>query len=90
MPDGQKQSLANGAAPAHSPIRLRKELNLGKPGAIDDDRANMASEVSPNPLATAASDKSDGDVGSALRQAFRATVEEQVPDEMLDLLSRLS
>lgn len=30
------------------------------------------------------------DVGSVLRTAFRATVDEKVPDEMLDLLRRLS
>ena len=38
---------------------------------------------------TAAAPTSDADVGAALRQAFRETVEEQVPDEMLDLLRRL-
>lgn len=30
-----------------------------------------------------------GDVGTALRNAFRATVEEDIPAEMLDLLRRL-
>ena len=30
-----------------------------------------------------------GDVGTALRDAFRATVDEDVPLEMLDLLRRL-
>lgn len=29
------------------------------------------------------------DVGTALRNAFRATVEEEIPIEMLDLLRRL-
>jgi Anti-sigma factor NepR len=29
------------------------------------------------------------DVGTALRNAFRATVEEDIPSEMLDLLRRL-
>jgi hypothetical protein len=29
------------------------------------------------------------DVGTALRNAFRATVEEEIPTEMLDLLRRL-
>ncbi|MBN3538371.1 MAG: NepR family anti-sigma factor [Sphingomonas pseudosanguinis] len=29
------------------------------------------------------------DAGSALRQAYQKTVDEQIPDEMLDLLSKL-
>ena len=31
----------------------------------------------------------EGQVGTALREAYRATVEETVPDEMLDLLAKL-
>ncbi|WP_415642765.1 NepR family anti-sigma factor [Sphingomonas antarctica] len=35
--------------------------------------------------------KSDeGRVGGALREAYRATVEEPVPDDLLDLLNKLS
>jgi hypothetical protein len=34
--------------------------------------------------------KDHGQVGSALREAYRATVDEAVPDEMLDLLNKLS
>ncbi|MDZ7282650.1 NepR family anti-sigma factor [Sphingomonas sanguinis] len=29
------------------------------------------------------------DAGSALRQAYQKTVDERIPDEMLDLLSKL-
>lgn len=32
---------------------------------------------------------SSNDVGAALRNAFRATVDEEIPNEMLDLLRRL-
>ena len=32
----------------------------------------------------------DRDMGSALRSAYQKTVDESVPDEMLDLLSKLS
>ncbi|WP_343527983.1 NepR family anti-sigma factor [Sphingomonas sp.] len=31
----------------------------------------------------------DKDTGSALRQAYQKTVDEKIPDEMLDLLSKL-
>ena len=34
--------------------------------------------------------KDHGQVGTALREAYRATVDEAVPDEMLDLLNKLS
>lgn len=32
----------------------------------------------------------DRDMGSALRSAYQKTIEEQVPDEMLDLLNKLA
>jgi hypothetical protein len=32
----------------------------------------------------------DRDMGSALRSAYQKTIEEEVPDEMLDLLSKLA
>jgi hypothetical protein len=32
----------------------------------------------------------DRDMGSALRSAYQRTVDEEVPDEMLDLLNKLS
>ena len=32
----------------------------------------------------------DRDMGSALRSAYQKTVDESVPDEMLDLLSKLA
>lgn len=34
--------------------------------------------------------KRDGDVGKALRSAYQQTVSEDVPQEMLDLLSKLA
>ncbi len=36
-----------------------------------------------------ARDKDHGQVGTALREAYRATVDEAVPNEMLDLLNKL-
>ncbi|WP_192930009.1 NepR family anti-sigma factor [Sphingomonas sp. NIC1] len=32
----------------------------------------------------------DRDMGAALRSAYQKTIEEQVPDEMLDLLNKLA
>lgn len=48
--------------------------DAGKSGPSDDKRASKSLP---------------GDVGTALRDAFRATVDEDVPAEMLDLLRRL-
>ena len=41
------------------------------------------------PIDPPAPRSSPNDIGTALRNAFQATVEEDVPDEMLDLLRRL-
>lgn len=59
--------------------------------------AHAAATLPHKPAGTSGSDKkgsisiksSSSDVGAALRNAFRATVDEEVPNEMLDLLRRL-
>jgi len=45
--------------------------------------------ASPKGKKAAAPNSEPNDVGTALRNAFRATVEEDIPSEMLDLLRRL-
>ncbi len=35
-------------------------------------------------------DGSDRDMGAALRSAYQKTIDESVPDEMLDLLNKLA
>jgi Anti-sigma factor NepR len=54
-------------------------LDNAPPGALRDEAASTRS--SPKSVT--------GDVGTALRDAFRATVDEEIPSEMLDLLRRL-
>jgi hypothetical protein len=39
---------------------------------------------------TPASDARDRDMGSALRSVYEKTVNEQVPDDLLDLLGKLT
>lgn len=46
--------------------------------------------ASPTSRRSAKSPDPDRDMGSALRSIYQRTVEEQVPDEMLSLLSLLS
>ena len=41
------------------------------------------------PANTTPAKSGDGDVGAALRSVYQKTVEEQIPDEFLDLLGRL-
>ena len=73
---------------------------MGRPAGMNVPNSDALSEAgnappstsvaAPEKLDLASTKASEADVGSALRQAFRATVEEQVPDTMLDLLRRLS
>lgn len=67
-------------------------MNLSKPvGESDASAEGPASGETVHPSSPASAPAaSEADVGSALRQAFRATVEEEVPDAMLDLLRRLN
>jgi hypothetical protein len=41
------------------------------------------------PAAQGSAAQGKGDVGNALRSIYQQTVEEDVPDEMIDLLGRL-
>ena len=57
------------------------------------DRVNLASDKdkpTPAKKTPAKVHSKDRDMGSALRSAYQKTVDETVPDEMLDLLSKLT
>ncbi|MPT47650.1 MAG: hypothetical protein E2598_04410 [Sphingobium sp.] len=64
---------------------------------IDDDRDTAADinyqpnpQEKPNTITTGLPiTNEEADLGNALRAIYRQTVDEEVPDEMLDLLSRL-
>jgi hypothetical protein len=43
----------------------------------------------PEPVRPATTHSKDRDMGSALRSVWQKTVEEKVPDDMLDLLGKL-
>lgn len=71
-------------------------------GLGSNDRTGRAGDVSlgdkeepreqlaiPGPRKSPKSDRSDRDVGAALRTVYQKTVEEKVPDEFLDLLGKL-
>lgn len=51
--------------------------------------ASDESERTINPEKKASKDGSDQRVGRALRSVYQETVDESVPDEMLDLLKKL-
>ena len=55
-----------------------------RPLAIDRDKQTEPQKPSKKAL------NKDRDMGSALRSAYQRTVDELVPDAMLDLLSKLS
>ena len=57
---------------------------MGGKDAVKGEGANTAGGRS-----RASRKNEEGQVGTALREAYRATVEEAVPDEMLDLLNKL-
>jgi CelD/BcsL family acetyltransferase involved in cellulose biosynthesis len=68
--------------------------NLGPHGeaselASDKDMEAASKKTSAKARTPKAQSK-DRDMGSALRSAYQRTVEESVPDEMLDLLKKLS
>lgn len=60
-----------------------KDRSLADPPVTDTDRP------SPSGTSTKRTSLPARDVGMALRKAFEATVEEDVPNELLDLLRRL-
>ena len=45
--------------------------------------------TAPGPRKSPKTDRSDRDVGAALRTVYQKTIEEKVPDEFLDLLGKL-
>lgn len=55
-------------------------------GRSDDAHARPADEAA----ADKAQARAKGDVSHVLRSAFQATIDETVPDAMLDLLAKLS
>nr|GFD58297.1 hypothetical protein [Tanacetum cinerariifolium] len=54
------------------------------------DLASDKDKMTPAKKSPAKVQSKDRDMGSALRSAYQKTVDETVPDEMLDLLSKLS
>lgn len=67
------------------PDRIASQLNdpaPGQPGKAAIDRVDGSP---PAPIAD-----ENATLGNALRNIYQQTVEESVPDEMLDLLKRLS
>ena len=62
---------------------------LGSWGKVSDLANDKDSRTAPK-RAPAKVQSKDRDMGSALRSAYQKTIEEQVPDEMLDLLNKLA
>jgi len=64
----------------------------GKELSSSDDKSKSdrrSSGGAGSPGASAAMPVRNGDMGTALRSVYQRTVDEQVPDEMLDLLGKL-
>ena len=61
----------------------------GPRGKVLDLASEKDSRTTSKRAPTKAQSK-DRDMGSALRSAYQKTIEEQVPDEMLDLLNKLA
>ena len=61
----------------------------GPPGETFELTSNKDSKKVPTKSPARVQSK-DRDMGSALRSAYQKTIEEEVPDEMLDLLSKLA
>jgi hypothetical protein len=76
-----------------------KSVNVSATGwQVTENKGPKALDATPSEQAVTGKPKSGqrsplksepNDVGTALRNAFRATVEEDIPIEMLDLLRRL-
>lgn len=58
-------------------------------GAMNTSRDNSAKDTPPETRSPPAGEQ-DADLGNALRSVYQKTVDEDIPAEMLDLLSRLS
>ena len=78
-----------------SPRLMRRGLcvapfawTAGPPGETFELTSNRDSEKVPTKSPARVQSK-DRDMGSALRSAYQKTIEEEVPNEMLDLLSKL-
>lgn len=62
---------------------------FGPQGEVFELASDNDSRPTPKKAPTKVQSK-DRDMGSALRSAYQKTIEETVPDEMLDLLKKLS
>jgi hypothetical protein len=66
-------------------------MSAGKKAEARTDEGGAVAPVGKAAASTKASRKKgiDGDVGSVLRSAYQQTIDEAIPPEMLDLLSKL-
>ena len=64
-------------------------MNRGKGDVKTVEHQNEDELPPPRPQPKTKSDDAAGDVGAALQNAFQATVEEPIPQDLLDLLNRL-
>lgn len=67
-------------------FRLGQDSKTATTGKAADDRTRPAEQARPR---TAKVQGKDRDMGSALRSVYQQTVEEPVPDDLLDLLGKL-
>lgn len=65
------------------------EAHSGNQGASAKLASDKDKQTAPRKLPPKVHNK-DRDMGSALRSAYQRTVDETVPDEMLDLLNKLA
>ena len=73
--------------PTKPPARSMPEKSVDRStaGAPETSKAGSAKRAASAPITPVG----DRDMGSALRQVYQRTVEEAIPDEMMDLLSKL-
>lgn len=68
-------------------FRLGQDKKTATTGDAADERTRSAPEAAkPRPTTVAGKDR---DMGSALRSVYQRTVDEAVPDDLLDLLGKL-
>lgn len=70
---------------SNEPDRIPRQANEPAPGQSGDEARGGMDGASRAPIAD-----ENATLGNALRTIYQQTVEERVPDEMLDLLKRLS
>lgn len=83
MNEGKNTDLAQNPEPL---LEIRVEESGKMPALSVEGGEDGALQ---RPLAIAVSTSVDGDIGQLLRGAYRQTVEENIPDELMDLLNRL-